>query len=187
MDHLCKAYFKKYITLNFNLINPVLAVGKHSPFQTKTMNKKTIIYLLSATMLFMTINGCKTAAEKEADATTNVENAKEDLSDAKKETIIEAQSQASDAEWKIFKNNAEATIKNNEIRIAELRVKMTKSGQKLDAEYAKKIDAMQTQNQTLQARIDKYEKERSNWSSFKTEFGRDMDELGQALAAFVTK
>jgi len=151
------------------------------------MNKKTIICLLSATMLFFTINGCKTAAEKEADAATNVENAKEDLSDAKKETLQEAQSQASDAEWKIFKNNAEATIKNNEIRIAELRVKMTKTGQKMDVEYTKKIDAMQTQNQTLKARIDKYDKERSNWSAFKTEFGKDMDELGQALTGFVTK
>jgi chromosome segregation ATPase len=150
------------------------------------MNKKFILGLLSVTLLLFTAVGCKTAAEKEADAANNVENAKEDLSNAKKETITEAQTQASDAEWKIFKNNAETTIKNNEIRIAALRVKMTKSGQKLDAEYAKKIDAMQTQNQTLKARIDKYDKERSNWSAFKTEFGKDMDELGQALAGFVT-
>lgn len=150
------------------------------------MNKRIFIGLLFATTLLFTLNSCKTAAEKEADAATKVENAKEDLSDAKQETITEAQAEASDAEWKIFKNNAETTIKNNEIRIAALRVKMTKSGQKMDAEYARRIDAMQTQNESLKARIDKYDKERSNWSAFKTEFAKDMDELGQALTGFVT-
>lgn len=150
------------------------------------MNKQIFVFLLSASTLLLTLNSCKTAAEKEADAVTKVENAKEDLSDAKKETITEAQTQATDAEWKIFKNNAENTIKNNEIRIAALKVKISKSGQKMGAEYAKRIDAMQTQNEGLKAKIDKYDKERSNWSAFKTEFGKDMDELGQALSGFVT-
>lgn len=150
------------------------------------MNKQIVICLLTASTLLFTLNGCKTAAEKEADAANRVKNAKEDLTDAKQATITEAQVQASDAEWKIFKNNAETTIKNNEIRIAALRVKMTTSGKKMDAEYAKRIDAMQTQNEALKARIDTYDKERSNWSAFKTEFGKDMDELGQALTGFVT-
>jgi len=150
------------------------------------MKKTTLPFLLSVTML-LSLNACQTAAEKEAAAEIKVENAQENLQDAKVETLTEAQKQANEAEWKIFKNNAEATIENNKIRIAELRVKMTKSGQKMDAVYASRIDAMELQNKDLKTRIDTYDTEKGNWSAFKTEFGKDMDELGKAIAGFVTK
>lgn len=150
------------------------------------MNKQLFTCLLSSTVLLFTLSGCQTAAEKEAAAENKVENAQENLQEAKEETLTEAQKEANDAEWKIFKNNAETTIKNNEIRISALRVKMTQSGKKMDAVYASKIDAMELQNRNLKTRIDAYDKERGNWSSFKTEFGKDMDELGAALTGFVT-
>ncbi|MBW0179227.1 hypothetical protein [Sediminibacterium sp.] len=149
------------------------------------MKKTTLPFLLSVSML-LTLNACQTAAEKEAAAEIKVETAQENLQDAKEETLTDAQQQANDAEWKIFKNNAETTIKNNDIRIAELRVKMTKSGKTMDAVYASKIDAMELQNKNLKSRIDTYDKEKGNWSAFKTEFGQDMDELGKAIAGFVT-
>ena len=150
------------------------------------MKKHVFASLLSIGLLF-TLNACKTAAEKEADAEVKVENAQTNLEDAKQETITDAQQQANEAEWKIFKNNAETTIENNKIRIAELRVKMTKSGKTMDAVYASKIDAMELQNKNLKTRIDTYDKEKGNWSAFKTEFGKDMDELGKAIAGFVSK
>ncbi|TDO25705.1 hypothetical protein [Sediminibacterium goheungense] len=150
------------------------------------MKKNLFASVLSITILFA-IHGCKTAAEKEEAAEIKVENAQTDLKDAKEATITDAQKEATDAEWKIYKNNAETTIANNEIRIAELRVKMTKSGKTMDAVYASKINAMQVQNKNLKARLDAYDKEKGNWASFKTEFGNDMDELGKAIAGFVTK
>lgn len=149
------------------------------------MKQQLFASLLSISLLF-TLNACKTAAEKEAEAQIKVENAKTDLEDAKQETITDAQQQANDAEWKIFKNNAETTIENNKIRIAELRVKMTKSGKKMDAVYTAKIDAMELQNKNLKTRIEQYEMTQGNWSSFKIEFSKDMDELGQAIAGFVS-
>lgn len=149
------------------------------------MKKTTLPFLLSMSIL-LTLNACQTAAEKEAEAEIKVETAQENLQNAKEETLTDAQQKANDAEWKIFKNNAETTIKNNEIRIAELRVKMTKSGKTMDAVYASKIDAMELQNKNLKNRIDTYDKEKGNWSAFKTEFGQDMDELGKAIAGFVT-
>lgn len=149
------------------------------------MKPQVFASLLSISLLF-TLNACKTAAEKEAEAQVKVENAKTDLEDAKQETITDAQQQANDAEWKIFKNNAETTIENNKIRIAELRVKMTKSGKKMDAVYTAKIDAMELQNKNLKTRIEQYEMTQGNWSSFKIEFSKDMDELGQAIAGFVS-
>ena len=87
-------------------------------------------------------------------------------------------------EWKEFKNDSEIKIRNNEIRIAELKAKMNKPGTTLDPLYEKRIDTLEKKNRDLKARIADYEKSQSDWQTFKREFNHDMDELGQALKDF---
>ena len=84
-------------------------------------------------------------------------------------------------DWRIFKLDAEAKIKANEIRIAGIREKMKTSGKAPDAIYQTKIDLLEQQNKNMTARIEAYTKTQSDWEEFKREFNHDMDQLGEAL------
>ncbi|MBK7027833.1 MAG: hypothetical protein IPH45_00835 [Bacteroidales bacterium] len=93
----------------------------------------------------------------------------------------DVQNVATAEEWSIFKKEAEIRIKENEIRIIELRAIKDKPGKVFDEIYLNKIEKLEQQNIDLQARIDIYEKNQSNWAAFKREFDHDMDELAKAL------
>jgi len=138
--------------------------------------KKTIISLVVvATLISGAIfTGCGPSTPREDAAKTEVLEANEELKDARKAATAE--------EWKAFKDESELKIRDNEVRIAELKSKIKKSGKELDALYNKKIDALEQQNKDMKARIDVYEKNnKSDWESFKREFNHDLDKLGKAL------
>ena len=145
--------------------------------------KKTIITIAVASMLIAgsVFTGCKSPSQKEADAQGEVQDAKEDLNNAQNEANAEQQKVATAEEWDAFKSEADAKIKSNEVRIAELTVKMNKPGEILDPLYKKRIQTLEQQNRDLKERLYAYEKSNSDWESFKREFNSDMNELGDAL------
>lgn len=148
--------------------------------------KKSIFTLAIAGTLMAGIifTGCQSPAQKESSAQHKVNEARQDLKDAQDDANAEAKEVAGAEEWKEFKNDSEIKIRNNEIRIAELKAKMNKPGTTLDPLYEKRIDTLEKKNRDLKARIDDYEKSHSDWETFKREFNHDMDELGQALKDF---
>lgn len=138
--------------------------------------KRTIFTLAIAALLTTgtAITGCQPATPKEEAAQTRVQDAKDELNDAKRAATAE--------EWQAFKDETDLKINENETRIAELKNKIKKSGKSFDAIYERKIDALEQQNKDMKARVDAYEKTgKSEWESFKREFNHDMDELGNAL------
>ena len=145
--------------------------------------KKIILTLVVATAFLAgtMLTGCQSSAQKEASARDNVQEAKQDLKNVQEDANAEAQKLANAEEWKTFKSDAEITIRNNEIRIADLKVKLNKPGTVLDPMYVKKIETLEQQNKDLKKRIEDYEKNQSDWETFKREFNHDMDELGRAL------
>lgn len=145
--------------------------------------KKTIIsYAIASTLVAgLILTGCQSASQKEEAAKENVQEAKEELKEVRDDANKEAQKVASAEEWKTFKMETAEKIRNNEIRIAELKVKMKKPGKILDGLYEKRIEALEQRNNDLKMRIENYEKNQSDWESFKREFNHDMDELGQAF------
>ena len=145
--------------------------------------KRTTFILPVAISLAIAAFGfsCQSSAQKEKAAQKEVQDAKEDLREVRNEANAEAQKVATAEEWKAFRIDADEKIRNNDVRIAELRVKMKKPGVIFDEQYAKKIDLLQEQNRALIVKMDAYEKSQSNWETFKTEFNHDMDELGKAL------
>jgi len=146
--------------------------------------KKTILTLAVATALMAgtILTGCQSSDAKVEAAQDKVQDAKQDLKEVQKDANAEAVKYASAEEWKTFKMESEVKIHDNEVRIAELKEKMKKSGKALDAVYEEKIDMLEKKNKDLQAKLDAYEKSQSNWESFKREFNHDMDELGHAFA-----
>ncbi|MDQ3141921.1 MAG: hypothetical protein M3Q56_06700 [Bacteroidota bacterium] len=132
-----------------------------------------IIALAAGTVL----TGCQSADKKVENAKEEVQDAKKDLQEANQDAVKAAR----EAEWKLFRDDVDVRIKNNETLIAEYRVKMKKPGKALDAVYAAKIDALEVRNRDLRSRVDTYDINSSDWESFKREFNHDMDELGAAI------
>jgi hypothetical protein len=140
--------------------------------------KKIIFTLLLALTVLI---GCKPSnkdgiesQEKVQEAKENVQNAKDSLSVARKAATAE--------EWQAFKNDTDSIINENEIRIAELKAKMKKTGKSIDAKYQKNIEVLEQKNKDLKVKIDAYKNDaNADWQSFRREFNHDMDEIGQAL------
>lgn len=145
--------------------------------------KKTIFIISIATSVVLgaILMGCQSSAQKEEAAQDKVQEAKQDLNAVRHDINTEAQKVATAEEWKEFKTKTEEMISNNEKSIAELKAKIKKAGKTLDAVRENKIDKLEQLNRDLKARLEAYEKNQSDWQSFKDEFNHDMDELGKAL------
>lgn len=145
--------------------------------------KKPILTVALAVFFLqgMILTGCKSNTQNAQDAKENVQEAKEDLKDAKQEENTAVVKAANEQEWKSFKIDADAKIKQNELRISELKAKMKKSGDGMDEAYKLKIDALEKRNEDLKTRMNDYEKNQTDWESFTREFNRDMDDLGTSL------
>jgi outer membrane murein-binding lipoprotein Lpp len=140
--------------------------------------KKTI-YTLVFTMLIAgtALLGCKSSTKEETESQEKVQEAKDNL--------VEAKKAASAEEWKAFKKDTDSVINKNKIRIAELKLNLKKTGKTVDAKYNKNIDVLEQKNKDLKAKMDTYKNDASNdWESFKREFNHDVNELGNALTEF---
>jgi flagellar biosynthesis GTPase FlhF len=148
------------------------------------MKKST--YNLAITMLIAgsVFTSCESQAQKDEKEKNRIETEQKELNERKIEVNAAAQKVADAEDWKQFKAASELKIKENEIRIDELKLKKSKPGKMLDELYQNRIEALVTRNKELRERIYSYEKNQSDWEVFKREFNHDMDELGKALKDF---
>lgn len=147
------------------------------------MKKSIFTLAVTAFMIGAVLVSCQSSAKKEETAKDNLQKAQEDLDEVQYDAAMADQKKAAIAkEWQTLKNNTQATINENEIRIAELKVKIKKTGKDIDSLYAKKIDLLEQKNKDIKIRIETYKNDKnSDWESFKREYNHDMDELGKAL------
>jgi len=139
--------------------------------------KKTLIYTAFAATAVVAVGiffaSCESNEKKVEDAQDNVKEAKQDLKETQRELSNE---------YPAFRTEGEAKIVANEKRIAELREKLNKPGKApLDEHRKKKIEELEQQNAALRSRLGDYEKQRSDWETFKREFNHDMDGLGKSF------
>ena len=144
--------------------------------------KKTLYTLAITTFMAGTVlTSCQNTTKKEEAAQDNVENARENLDDAKEE-LSDARKEATHEEWDAFRASTDATITANENRILDLKARMKNTGSSIDTEYARRIAILEQKNNDMKAKIEGYKKDsKDDWESFKKEYNRDMDELGQAF------
>jgi len=139
---------------------------------------KKIIYSLAiaATLLAGIIfNACQSAPS------TQEEEAAQAKLDSANLELKAAQNTVTTEELEAFKIESAQKIRNNELIIADFKDRRSTTESKFDALYTEKLNKLEQQNMYMKARIDNYEKTQSNWTFFKRDFNRDMDELGQAL------
>ncbi|MGO4904015.1 hypothetical protein [Flavobacterium sp. W20_MBD1_R3] len=144
--------------------------------------KKLIFSAAITTFIAATIMvGCQNTTKDEAAAQENVEDARDNLDDAKEE-LSSAREAATKEEWQAFKDSTNATISQNEMRIAEMKAKMKKTGKTIDEGYAQKIEELEQKNKEIKLKVDQYKNDAGDdWKSFKEEYNRDIDELGTAI------
>lgn len=137
---------------------------------------RKIVYMLGIITILagLTLVSCKPSTEKEKEAEENLEEANEDFIEAKKAATAE--------EWEAFKVSGDSIIKKNNERIAELKLKIKRTGKAIDAEYEKSINALEQKNKDLKVKMEVYKNDTNDdWQSFKREFNHDIQEIGQAL------
>lgn len=142
--------------------------------------KKSI--LIVAALVFAgvaTFTGCNTPAQKVENAEENVQKANEELAKAKQEYLADLES--------FRKDNAARTLSNEQM-IAELKARVAKEKEATRTAYLKRISELEQKNLEMKNKMAEYNEDgQENWKSFKTEFNRDMDNLGQSLANFFEK
>ena len=132
--------------------------------------KKSIGILVIAIAVFFV--SCKSAQQKELDAQQNLSQARQDLS----------ATQASNAnEWQTFRSESLIKIKENDKRIAELKIKMNQPGNTFDGMYRTRIEKLEAKNKELKSKLKNYDGKQTDWKTFKSDFNRDMDEIGKNI------
>jgi multidrug efflux pump subunit AcrB len=143
----------------------------------KKTSFKIAILLLSGGLF----TACMSSEQKKEAADAQVVIAQDNLSTVQKNANAAAEKAATAEELKTFKLESDLKIKNNEVRIAELKLKMNKPGVVPDEVYERKIDSFELKNKNLKTRMGDYERTHSDWTKFKQDFNRDLDELGTKL------
>lgn len=137
--------------------------------------KNPFIFLPLAVLMFSTVlMGCDSPAKNVADAKDELHEAQVKLAESKKDSIR-------DADWREFKAASQEKIAANQVRITEMKLRSTSKAALKTPGYEQQITDLENRNETLQHRIDDYEKYNSNWEVFKREFNHDMEELGKSM------
>jgi DNA replication protein DnaC len=144
------------------------------------MKKRSIATMaLGALIAGALVMGCNTSATKVENAQDNVTQAEKDLAKANEEYLADVEKYRQEAAVKIAANNQS---------IADFNARMANEKAEARADYKKKIDAIEQKNSDLKKKLEEYKAEgKDSWENFKSEFSRDMDELGTAFKNLTVK
>jgi len=159
---------KKKATTMFSRASLTISINKLFN-QSKRRTMKNIIFTFAVIgyMAGIFLAGCGKTSEQK------VEEAKQELKDAKADYL---------AEWQQFKTESEEQIKANEDRIDAFREKMEKGGTKTEAKYNIAVAELKQKNRDLKRKLEEYKDEgESKWQEFKTNFSHDMDAFGKTM------
>lgn len=142
--------------------------------------KKSIFTLALTMFVAGTIFiSCNSSAKKEDAAKAKVEEAAQNLDQAKEDY---------NKQYDKFKIESDEKITANEKSIAELKEHTKNMKKEAKAKYEKTIADLEQKNEVMKEKVKDYKDDgKENWQSFKNEFNYDMDELGKALKDLTVK
>lgn len=142
--------------------------------------KKLIFTITTSIMLTGAIfTSCNTAAEKVDKAEDKSIKADEDYNSAKEEYLTDVEN---------FKKETNLKIEANKQMIADFNVKIASSKKDAKAYYVEQIAILEQKNIAMKQKMDTYQENgKDNWETFKTEFNKDMNDLGEAFKNFTVK
>lgn len=140
------------------------------------MKKTIFVHAVSLFIAGTMITSCQQSGNKVEDARENVVEANQELKQAISDSVQQ------------FKRESEAKISAYDRNIAELKVKIALEKKEDKALYEKNLAELEQRNKEMKRKLAEYKAEgKDDWNSFRYEFKRDMDELGQSLKDFTVK
>jgi uncharacterized membrane protein len=142
--------------------------------------KKSIIKISGSLFIAaIFVSSCNSPAKKVEKAQDNLNEAKEEYTQAYKDSVADYQS---------FRTTSEERIASNEKVIAAFKAKIASDNRKLKFNDQKMIDEFEQKNIDMRKKMEAYkESTKDQWIEFKKEFNHDMDELGKALHDLTVK
>ena len=126
---------------------------------------------------------CQKPAEKVEAARDKVTDAKQDLTEAKREARAEWQE-----DWLKVKREYDTMIADNERHIIELRKELNGVDMRYRATYNTRINELETKNKELRDRIDNAKDEGDTaWEQFKKDTKHDLGDLKTSLKNITIK
>lgn len=143
------------------------------------MKKSIRISSISLVLLTLILSACSSPSEKVYDAEENVKDAKEELKVTNEEYKQEMEE---------YKERTNKEIEANEKSIKEFNDRIDHQKSEAKADYQKKINELDAKNSDMKKRMADFSTDsQTGWEKFKTEFARDMTELGNAFKDFTGK
>lgn len=125
------------------------------------------------------LTSCNNPSQKAENSRTDVVDAQEDLARAQQAYIDDVQNYRLQTAEKITANNQ---------AIADFNARIVMEKKEAKAEYQVKIAELEKKNSDMKKKLDDYRADgKDQWETFKTEFNRDMDQLGVALRDLTVK
>ena len=116
--------------------------------------------------------------------------ARENLKEEKKDVVVAKQDlkvaqKDSISEYQKLTKESDIKFKSNEKAIADLRAAVTKNNSKEQATDQKKVSLLENKNNSLKKELADYKVlGQAQFTSFKSEFNRDLDQLAKELKNF---
>jgi len=143
------------------------------------MKSSKLLLLFTMLGIFFMFTSCDNAAQKVVKAEENVVDAEKDLQMAEEEYLADVEQ---------YKLLSAEKIAANDRSIAEFNARIEQEKKEVRADYKAKIKSLETKNSDMKKKMDEYRVEgKDKWELFKTEFGKDMDELGESISNFGKK
>lgn len=143
------------------------------------MKKSNLIALVCASITISLLTACN--------------NTTEDLHDAKKE-LVEVENKIEEANEEYLKDMEEykkeiaTTTAANKKIISDFNARIASKKSDAKEDYEQKIADLDKKNTDMQKKMDEYKSNgKESWENFKTEFARDMDELGKSFKDLTVK
>jgi len=135
-----------------------------------------IVKIALATLIAGTvITACQTSEKKVETAKENVVEANVELKQAIKDSLRD------------FKLESEQKFSDYEKSIAELKISIAKEQKADRIRYEKELAVLEQKNKDLKTKLSDFNDDsQEKWSAFKTEFNRDMNDLGNSFKNLVT-
>lgn len=143
------------------------------------MKNKKLINLGMVALFAVSIASCGTSTESTAEAKAKSDKAYQDSMDANNDYLAEIESYRKESAEKIEENNKS---------IAEFKLRIDKQKAEAKADYVAEINRLEQKNTDIKKKLDDYQGEgKEKWKTFKEEFGRDMENLGNAFRDLTVK
>lgn len=139
----------------------------------------TLISIVLAASLFFVLTSCESSSEKVKSSEVDLLKAEQDLEKANAEYKKDVEAYRIETKNKIDSNNKQ---------IVKFKSRIDSKDKDKKEEYNKQVEKLERKNQKMKSKMNNYKADsKDNWESFKTDFNREMDELGSSINTLFTR